>query len=605
MFLTSALKRKIDKASVVSFDIFDTLLLRPYVKPTDLFEHLEQQFNVPDFAEKRKIAEQEALAEETTHDVTLDDIYQRLPMYYTFQKREIALETECLTPNPEMIDVWQYAQKKGKKIIIISDMYLSKSVLANILNVKGFKGYNSLYVSNETHKRKDNGLLYQHVLADLNISARDILHIGDNEYSDIKMAQKAGLNTCHYPKISDCFFNENPTVKAFISIDMSLEKSIFLGTLIIGWHQFKYNYPNSSYWHKIGYLFGAPIHYIYAQWLAKQVQTDNLSGLLFVARDGYTTQKIFQKLFANVPSYYVYAPRFTNMLSRLDFGETSHIQTEREQILLHFLNKEVCLNLNDKDLCNTNVRHQLLTENKNLLKKYAKEEKKAYASYISSLNLPKGILGVVDTVSLSFSAQKLISSICLNEVKGYYVNALATGKNISSFSHRGSAISFCHFIEFLMAAPERPIQRIKNKAPVYKEDINKHEQYKINIYSDICKGAISGAEYLNHQNVTISENSWYQWFNAFYNNPSEEDKKMMKNIQNGIDANHTRYEPIFPNWYIVDKKNFPQTENEKIYIFNIPFLKICKKKTNTSVKKIIYLLGFLPILKYKRRLHHG
>ena len=35
------IKQKILKHDVISFDIFDTLILRPYVKPTDLFEHLD------------------------------------------------------------------------------------------------------------------------------------------------------------------------------------------------------------------------------------------------------------------------------------------------------------------------------------------------------------------------------------------------------------------------------------------------------------------------------------------------------------------------------------------------------------------------------------
>lgn len=34
--LLEKIKKQIDKSSAVSFDIFDTLLLRPYLNPTDL-----------------------------------------------------------------------------------------------------------------------------------------------------------------------------------------------------------------------------------------------------------------------------------------------------------------------------------------------------------------------------------------------------------------------------------------------------------------------------------------------------------------------------------------------------------------------------------------
>ena len=40
--LKSQIKRQISQAKIVSFDIFDTLLVRPYVKPTDLFKHMEK-----------------------------------------------------------------------------------------------------------------------------------------------------------------------------------------------------------------------------------------------------------------------------------------------------------------------------------------------------------------------------------------------------------------------------------------------------------------------------------------------------------------------------------------------------------------------------------
>ena len=37
-----------EKYKVISFDIFDTLLIRPYDKPTDLFEELEEALIMAD-----------------------------------------------------------------------------------------------------------------------------------------------------------------------------------------------------------------------------------------------------------------------------------------------------------------------------------------------------------------------------------------------------------------------------------------------------------------------------------------------------------------------------------------------------------------------------
>ena len=45
--LKNSLFEKIDKAEVVSFDVFDTLLLRPFVHPFDVFSYLEYFFEPP------------------------------------------------------------------------------------------------------------------------------------------------------------------------------------------------------------------------------------------------------------------------------------------------------------------------------------------------------------------------------------------------------------------------------------------------------------------------------------------------------------------------------------------------------------------------------
>ena len=47
--------RLIEEKKVISFDIFDTLLLRPYRKPEDLFELIEKEYQISGFATARKM----------------------------------------------------------------------------------------------------------------------------------------------------------------------------------------------------------------------------------------------------------------------------------------------------------------------------------------------------------------------------------------------------------------------------------------------------------------------------------------------------------------------------------------------------------------------
>lgn len=82
MSLVKKLKRKINKSEIISFDIFDTLLLRPYLYPNDVFETIALEYKSPEFYESRIIAEPaaiEKLISDSKDDVTLDEIYENMP----------------------------------------------------------------------------------------------------------------------------------------------------------------------------------------------------------------------------------------------------------------------------------------------------------------------------------------------------------------------------------------------------------------------------------------------------------------------------------------------------------------------------------------------
>ena len=63
-----------DDVKVVSFDLFDTLILRPFMRPTDLFKLLGQFYSRDDFFDCRRMAESEARTSLGTW-VNLDEIY--------------------------------------------------------------------------------------------------------------------------------------------------------------------------------------------------------------------------------------------------------------------------------------------------------------------------------------------------------------------------------------------------------------------------------------------------------------------------------------------------------------------------------------------------
>ena len=150
---------------VVSFDIFDTLLVRPFYMPTDLFELLDARvtefmgtIDRMDFRKHRMEAEHIARRRFTgsgREDVTLDEIYQVLGELLELTKEqtglikswEIEQEMRFCRPRKFARELFELALGTGKRVIITSDMYLPLEVVERLFRKSGYSGYEKLYLS--------------------------------------------------------------------------------------------------------------------------------------------------------------------------------------------------------------------------------------------------------------------------------------------------------------------------------------------------------------------------------------------------------------------------------------------------------------------------
>lgn len=179
---------------VVSFDLFDTILFRKVDKPTDVFKLMEQELRLPGFARQRIEAEwtarQKKYRETGSYEVCLQEIYTAITMLAAVSQDEmitleLAIEAEQLIINPVMKDIVEKLQIAGKRLIAISDMYLDTVALKALLSGCGFLFTNEIYVSSEMGVSKSNGLLYSAVQQLETLRGKQIVHIGDNFYSDV------------------------------------------------------------------------------------------------------------------------------------------------------------------------------------------------------------------------------------------------------------------------------------------------------------------------------------------------------------------------------------------------------------------------------------
>jgi len=276
--------------SIVSFDIFDTLLKRNVYEPKDVFVYIETilQNRYPNFTEKRLFAEKTAREKNKGHEVSLHDIYNE---YEGINSREISelmelelmAEEQLLIVNNDILQVYKKCIEQGKIVILISDMYLPESFITHILAREGITGYKKLYLSSTLDKTKSLGNLFSYAINDLAVDNNKLIHIGDSIRSDYKKPKSMGIEAIHIstniPK--SAFHLDNSNI-AHIMLNAFLDNT----SPIQDDHYYRFGYE------KFGmFLWG------YSNWLHKKLLDNNIEKVYFFSRDGLIMKKAFDLLY--------------------------------------------------------------------------------------------------------------------------------------------------------------------------------------------------------------------------------------------------------------------------------------------------------------------
>lgn len=210
-----------EKIKLVSFDIFDTLVLRPVLKPTDMFVLMNNDFKklLPDcehdFTIIRMASEKSARLNSDTGEVTIDEIYDEMCESYDVPEQaalqlkntEISLEIKACYVRKSGKTLYDAAIKNGKKVILTTDMYLSEKTIKEILDKNEYKGYDRLFLSCVLNKNKCTGTMYHYILEEYKIDADEMFHIGDNYNSDIVKPRELGIQCCYMPNPTELLKN--------------------------------------------------------------------------------------------------------------------------------------------------------------------------------------------------------------------------------------------------------------------------------------------------------------------------------------------------------------------------------------------------------------
>ena len=418
----SVLEKEFTKAltneniKVVSFDIFETLAFRDVNQPSDIFrltgknKFVKKIFEHPDtFKNFRIEAERKARAlNSKLEDIRLKLIYKQLPLSKDEQKKiislELAEEYKSLYINYHVENCLQLALKAGKKVILTSDMYLSKKELKHLVlsKLKNKNLISDIFVSNTYNATKATGNLYPIVLKKLGLKPSELLHVGDNKYADIEMAKEKGITTFYYNIPSS--LQEMVTLEAHYLKTLHFYNNYRIQSALLN----PYSNEKEAFFFNLGATIFGPLMWEFSHWISNTAKEHKLSQVNCIMREGRIFKKYIKKVDKSLELNLVYASRKSSYLPSINFKDIQknglnfyhyrqtcvqsfydlfQLKIDDENIALHketllkdtntlFMNGSTLLDMITKDIQNKMPQ----------IKKNIKRERKYFRQYLKQLN---------------------------------------------------------------------------------------------------------------------------------------------------------------------------------------------------------------------------
>ena len=384
------------KIKCVSFDIFDTLITRPFYEPLDMFRIMDKDYRELthndvgiNFSKIRVISENicrenKRKTDPECQEVTLDEIYDTIHTQYEIskdvleklKKKECEYEIRFCKRRDTIHELYELALDMGKKVIFTSDMYLPEDVIVKILKENGYTEYTKLYLSSTVKKIKWTGDLYRYVFKDMGLEPGEMIHMGDNFESDYKRAKELGMNSIHIPKTIDVMTKTNytnnlaqPLIKSLPFWRDNAESIRFMGIrcMMAVVANKLFDNPFKTFDHRtdfnsdpylIGYYALGMYVYGVTKWILDETN-DSYDKVSFMARDGYLileSYKIMKELYSNpAVEEYLYVSRKAlipvMIVDKLDFyklSEIIEIQTHSPKNVIKYVKN--ILNIDEEKL---------------------------------------------------------------------------------------------------------------------------------------------------------------------------------------------------------------------------------------------------------------
>lgn len=320
----SLVKSHLLKKDIVSFDVFDTLILRPFDNPKTLFIILGEQLGIYDFYSIRTEAELEArnntFSKHRNYEVTIEEIYEIISKRCGLDpekgiKSEFELEKKYCFANPYFKTVFKFLREHNKRIVICSDMYLHEHQIRELLTGCGYSDFTNVYVSCDHKTSKRSGGLFDVVKNDHPNSS--IIHVGDNYQSDIISAKSRGLEAYFYENVNT--LGAQYRAEGLSALTGSLYNGIVNTTLLNGSKKYDAQY-------EYGFIYGGLYVLGFAKWIDETAKQSGVEKILFLSRDGDIYSKVYNKLSGRLDWEYFHWSRIVGMKAGVEENFNEFIQ---------------------------------------------------------------------------------------------------------------------------------------------------------------------------------------------------------------------------------------------------------------------------------------
>lgn len=478
------LRERIERADVVSFDLFDTLVMRRTLYPEDVAEHVrcrleEAGIRIDGFS-RRRLASEKELSRDAPP--TLAGIYQDMlarldsgdKAHVTadmLARLEWETDLSLLVPRKEVCRLFREAAAGGKRVYVVTDTYYDSGQVLQIIREKcGLSGCAGILASCVQGTDKARGLFGALREREPGADAGRFLHIGDDAEADVRDAQRWGISACRLPGGAEMM--EDVGYLGLAGHLESLSGRLRAGMLAAG----LFNSPfcpedgriGISDAYDVGYLLCAPMIGDFVLWLQTQVEGARLGNIWFSARDGHLVKELYGCLMGALGQ----EDRSVYFLTSRTAAVRAGVQDEEDIRYVDGMrfsgtlgqSLEERFGISADDGCgDAGSGEDGLMRYRDLILERARSARNAYRRYIGTLDMGAGDIAFFDLVAKG-TAQMFVQRLTGHHLRGFYLLQLekdqmaGKGLDIQSFYEEigespSTVYEDYYILEALLTAP--------------------------------------------------------------------------------------------------------------------------------------------------------